>query len=457
MCYFRFAQAVLAGTTTLLLSGIAAAQVQTPNIVMIFTDDQGWNDVSCYGSEIPTPNIDSLAKEGLKFTQFYAASSICTPSRFGLFTGCYSVRSEDQLNGALMFLDDQDAVRGIDAKESTYVRLLKEAGYQTALVGKWHLGHGNRKFWPTEHGFDSFYGHTGGCIDFFTLDYGTHPDWYRDHKLVRPGTYATDAITDEAIGFLNKQSSDSPPFYLHIAYNAPHFGKVGDGATGKAINRMQPKEDDLARVDKSITNPDRRAFAAKVIGMDDSIGKLLRELKVQGLEKDTLVIFMTDHGGDPKYGGSNLPLRGGKATLFEGGIRVPCIIRWPGRVAANTTTDIVSCGVDCFPTLCAIAGINTSHMNLDGVNILPLLQESAEAEQANNARELFWYTGAHRVLDRSNWTALRSGDLKYVKPPGKTAMLFDLRQDPNESIDLATQRPHDLERLANRAQKILGQ
>lgn len=153
----------------------AVRAADRPNIVMIFTDDQGWNDVGCYGSEIPTPHIDSLARDGLKLTQFYAASSICTPSRFGLLTGRYPTHSLDHLVGALMFLDPRDAQRGLRAGETTYASLLQQAGYTTALIGKWHLGHGEGQFWPTHHGFDSFFGHTAGCVDFLVCITGLSP------------------------------------------------------------------------------------------------------------------------------------------------------------------------------------------------------------------------------------------------------------------------------------------
>ncbi|MCA9141066.1 MAG: sulfatase-like hydrolase/transferase, partial [Planctomycetales bacterium] len=287
-----------------------------PNILLIFSDDQGVADVGCYGSEIKTPHIDSLARDGIKLTQFYAASSICTPSRYGLLTGRFAQRSHDHLTSALMFLTESDAVRGIRADEQTFVSQLKSAGYQTHLVGKWHLGHGEGQFWPTEHGFDTFFGHTGGCVDFFTCHYANRPDWYRGRTLIKTEGYATDVITDEAEALIKGFSRDQPestsgkPWYLHVAYNAPHFGKAWDQENESPANVMQPKTDDLERV-SYIGDPLRRAFAAKVVGMDDGIGKLLDALETTGQTDKTLVIFMTDHGGDPNYGGSNLPLRGG--------------------------------------------------------------------------------------------------------------------------------------------------
>lgn len=434
-------------------------KAERPNILMIFTDDQGWNDVGCYGSEIPTPNIDSLAREGIKLNQFYAASSICTPSRFGLLTGRFPTRSHDQLLNALMFLTAEDLDRGIRPDETTYVQQLKESGYATALIGKWHLGHGDKKFWPTEYGFDSFFGHTGGCVDFFTLHYGTKPDWYRDDKLIyaevpNVETYATDVITEEALQFLQGHASDNRPFYLHVAFNAPHFGKEGDFDTGKTTNTMQPKPADLERVPKSVLDPLRRSFAAKVIGMDDAIGRLLQKLDDLRLRENTLVIFMTDHGGDPEYGGDNRPLRGGKATLFEGGLRVPCLVRWPGKIPKAIESDAVTCAIDIFPTLCSVAGISDrSSATVDGQNLWPILL----GQSAGKSRTLIWQTADHAELERKSWLALRAGDWKLVDTPTDAPMLFDLSSDPNEQHDLSETQPDQVRELVEVADKMIAE
>jgi arylsulfatase A-like enzyme len=415
-----------------------------PNIFVIFSDDQGVNDVGCYGSEIATPRIDNLAKEGIRFTQFYAASSICTPSRYGLLTGRYPHRSQDQLLSALMFMADEDLDRGIRAHEVTYAAKLQQAGYQTALVGKWHLGHGSKKFWPTNHGFDTFFGHTGGCVDFFTLNYGNLPDWYRGQSLVETDGYATDVITDDAIDVLRSASRTDQPLYLHVSYNAPHFGKGWNEAKAETENVMQPKPADLKRV-SHIDDPLRRSFAAKVVGMDASIGRLLDTIDELSMRKNTLVIFMTDHGGALDYGGSNLPLRAGKATLFEGGLRVPCIARWPGHIPVGVVSDEVSCAIDWFPTFGEIVGYETGA--IDGKSMLALLR----GESPSRHRTLVWRTGAHQLLGRESWQAVRDGDWKWVKPPGQDGMLFDLKSDPAEATDLASKNPDTARRLAKLA------
>jgi len=418
------------------------AEAASPNIVVIFTDDQGVNDVGCYGSEIATPHIDGLAQDGMRFTQFYAASSICTPSRYGLLTGRYPHRSQDQLLGALMFLADEDLSRGIQPGEETYVSRLANAGYRTALVGKWHLGHGKRKFWPTRHGFDSFFGHTGGCVDFFTLNYGNRPDWYRGESLVETDGYATDVITDEAIRLLRESSSDDKPLYLHISYNAPHFGKGWNETAGETENVMQPKPNDLKLV-SGIEDPLRRAFAAKVVGMDKSIGELLAAIDELKMREDTIVVFMTDHGGAPDYGGSNEPLRGGKATLFEGGIRVPCIVRWPGVIDAATVCDDVTSASEWSAIYGDIVGYDPAPT--DGISMLPSLR----GEEVDQSRTIVWKTGAHELLGRDSWFAVRQGDWKLVDPPDAEPMLFELKTDPNETRDVSGEHPQVLEKLKN--------
>ncbi len=433
-------------TLWFLLTGAVVASAETPNIVMIFSDDQGFHDVGCYGSEIETPHLDRLASQGMRFTQFYAASSICTPSRYGLLTGRYAHRSADRLTGALMFLAEEDKGRGLREGETTYVTRLREAGYRTALVGKWHLGHGEETFWPTRHGFDSFFGHTGGCVDFFTLDYGNRPDWYRGRQLVRPDGYATEVITNEAIEELARAKQDGRPFYLHVAYNAPHFGKGWDGVEEKTVNVMQPRPEDLKRV-AHLVDPLRRAFAAKVVGMDEGIGRLLDALALHGLDENTLVVFMTDHGGDPDYGGSNLPFRGGKATLYEGGIRVPCIVRWPGHVPPQSVCDDVACAVDWYATFGQVVGYGPDPS--DGQSIVDLLL----GKSAKSSRKLVWKTGAHEELGRQSWQAVRDGDWKWVKAPGRDSELFDLKRDPRETVDRSEESPEVARRLAALAEQ----
>lgn len=438
---------------TLLSSGmtLAVEESSRPNIILIFTDDQGFQDVGCYGSEIPTPAIDSLARDGLKFESWYVASSICTPSRFGLLTGRHPSRSRDRLLGALMFLGKRDADRGLRQGEVIFPARLRDAGYHTALVGKWHLGHGRKEFLPTRHGFHSFFGHTGGCVDFFTMRYGNRPDWYRGEQHVEVTGYATEVITDEAVRFLETRDGDQP-FFLKIAYNAPHFGKGWDAGNDRVVNLLQPHPDDLPRV-AAVKDYERRQFAAKVVSLDDGVGRVLKTLEKTGLAANTLVIFMTDHGGDPNFGGGNLPLRGSKATLFEGGIRVPCLMRWPGKIRAGTTTDAVTSALDIHPTLCRLAGIDLDGVSLDGRDLSSLLLRGEEPEGLTE-RELFWELGVQEELGRRAWLAVRHGRWKFLRSPSAGELLFDLEGDPAEAIDLSGRHPEIFERLKRRAHEL---
>jgi arylsulfatase A-like enzyme len=445
---FFLTSIVLTGLFCLLNLPLEAAPSK-PNVVIIFSDDQGMHDVGCYGSEIPTPNIDSLAKDGMKLDQFYAASAICTPSRFGLLTGRNPSRSQDRLLSALMFLAPEHKERGLKNHERTIASVLQESSYETALIGKWHLGHGHKSFFPHHHGFDFAYGHTAGCVDFFTMSYGNTPDWYRNGELLDVTGYATDDITDEAVRYIEDRSREKP-FFLFLPYNAPHFGKGWDDGKDVPINILQPHPRDLERV-SFIKDPTRRKFAAMVAALDDGVGRVLKALDDAGLRENTMVIFMTDHGGDPNYGGDNQPYRDGKATLFEGGIRVPCLVRWPGVVAPGSKSSEVTWAIDWFPTLAKLAGANVDDLPLDGMDLLPVLQ----GKSSKDSRELFWELGAHAELERGQWLGLRHGDWKYVLSPVDGEWLFDLGTDPYEQFNLAPQNKQQFVKMQQRA-KILS-
>ncbi len=428
--------------------GQQPAASQRPNILIIFTDDQGMHDVGCYGSEIPTPHIDSLARDGVKLTQFYAASAICTPSRFGLLTGRNPSRSHDRLLSALMFLSEDDRTRGIRADEITLATLLGQAGYDTALIGKWHLGHGQPQFSASQHGFEYSYGHTAGCIDYFNMSYGNQPDWYRNGIPLAESGYSTDLITDEAVNYLDSRGSERP-FFLFLPYNAPHFGKAWDDGQDQTVNILQPHPRDLHRV-RFITDPTRRKYAAQVLALDDGVGRVLEALDRNQLRPDTLVIFMTDHGGDPNYGGDNQPFRDGKATLFEGGLRVPCLVRWPEKIQPGLVSDQPTWALDWLPTLLRLAGAEVNSSEFDGRDIFPVLQ----GRSLEQPREFFWELGAHPQLERGNWLALRQGDWKYVADPQNKEWLFDLRADPAEQRDLGQLEAERLAILRGRAQQL---
>ena len=422
----RLLLTVLFGAFTLL-----ASAAPRPNVILIFSDDQGYNDVSCFGGEIPTPNIDSIARNGAKFTDFYVASPVCTPSRFSLLTGRYPNRSQDQLLGPLMFVEGPDLQRGIHKGETTLAEMLKGKGYRTALAGKWHLGHGEKHYLPTNHGFDTFLGHTGGCIDYFTMKYGNRPSWYRDTTFKEESGYATDIITEEAIRFIN--AGDQEPFFLYLAYNAPHFAKSWDDGNNQFLHLLQAKPEDIAAF-SHIQDWDRRVYAAMVKAMDDGIGRILGNLKERGIAENTLVIFICDNGADPKYGGSNLPLRGAKHTLWEGGIRVPAVMQWPGRIQPGVVIDQPASALDIVPTVTKFAKVDTSGLTLDGIDLAPALFRGRS-------------TPRYLYFNRGFDMALRFGRWKYIRDRASEPALFDLRRDPTEQNDLAAKRPEKLAEL----------
>ncbi|MFN7139107.1 MAG: sulfatase-like hydrolase/transferase [Limisphaerales bacterium] len=425
----------LAAFLILLVAGTIAIQAaekkDRPNIVLIFADDLGINDLSSYGSEIQTPHIDSIARNGIKLEQYYVASPICTPSRFGLLTGQFPNRSQDNLVGALMFLLERDDHKGIRQHETTIATVLQKNGYRTALIGKWHLGHNDEDTLPRQHGFDYTYGSHGGCVDYFTMKYGHKPDWFRNAKPLVEKGYATDLISDDAVRYLKNQKKDQP-FFLFLSYTAPHYGKGWNEETKELSNILQAKPKDRKRF-KHITDTNRLEYAAMVAAMDDGVGRVLETLRKQKLEKNTLVIFTSDNGGDPRYGGSNEPFRGRKAQLFEGGIRVPCVMQWPAKIKPGTVTSQPVTALDFFPTFCEITGSSTEGRPLDGESITALLTEGEKFE-----RDLFWML--------PNFHAFRRGDWKYVRT-AKEDFLFNLADDPHESKNLAEQKPALLKEL----------
>jgi arylsulfatase A len=389
-----------------------------PNVLLILTDDHGYGDLSLHGNpHLRTPNLDRLARQGLEFTRFYV-SPVCAPTRASLLTGRYNLRC-----GVWGVTHGKETMR---PEETTLAQTLRQAGYRTALIGKWHLGSAKPEFLPNRHGFDHYDGFLHGCIDYFDFTYGGMPSWFRNEKpFTPPRGYTTNYLTDQAIAWLRRNQPN--PFFLYLPYNAPHYGKGAyDPKTGKASNVLQAPEEYLRRF-AHIQDEKRRVYAAMVAALDDNIGRLLQSLRELRLEENTLVVFISDNGGATGFGGVNTPLRGHKSQLFEGGIRVPAVMQWKGRIAPGRRLRQPAGSVDLFPTFCALAGISPP-ANLDGRDLRPVLFENRAFE-----RDLFWRT------ERDE--AYLLGDRKYIRAGDGQEFLFDLARDPRETDNLIGDAP----------------
>jgi arylsulfatase A-like enzyme len=441
-------------------------QTTLPNIVLIFTDDQGYGDVGCYGaSGYQTPNIDNLASQGMKFTHFYSAQPVCSASRAGLLTGCYPNRIG--VSGALFPYHDI----GINDSEQTIAEMLKEKGYKTAIFGKWHLGH-HEQFLPLQHGFDEYAGvpYSNDMwpinLDGTRAQPGEGRGDYPDLPLVAGNETVeyittfegqdklTTLYTEKAIDFINRNSEH--PFFLYVPHTMPH---VPLGVSNKFRGKSE-----------------QGFYGDVMMEIDWSVGEIRKAVKDNGLEENTIFIFTTDNGPWLNYGnhaGSSGGLREGKTTSWEGGQRVPCIISWPASIPTGTVCNKVASAIDFLPTIAAIVGGELSGNSIDGVNILELWKGNTEA----NPREEFYY-----YYGRNNLNAVRKGNWKLVLPhtyqsyeaalPGNdghggrriniqvdSIELYNLMRDPGERYDVKDLYPEMVDALlatAENARAELG-
>ena len=416
------------------MAGAAAAR---PNIVLILADDMGWGDVGMNGCpDAATPHIDSIARQGVRLTQFYANAPECTPTRCALLTGRYQhrvgglecaigVNNLGRYDEAEWLQKQGDL--GLPSSEVTLGRLLREGGYDTACFGKWHLGY-MPKHGPMRHGFDSYFGILGGNSDYFTHEEmgegAGKSQLYEGDRPVRRKGYLTDLFTEAAVEWLGRRNAGKP-FFLYLPYTAPH-SPIQDPDAGDGPARHRERH--------------RPTFVKMVERLDACVGRVLGQLDKMGAAGNTLVFFLSDNGGDPN--GRNAPYRGLKSSVFEGGIRVPCAVRWPGRIAAGGTVGQVSLTMDLLPTILAAAGVRApAGRRLDGADLLPFLRDGKAAE----VRTVFWRykRGAARRK------AVREGNWKYVDDSGKQ-YLFDLGADELERRDLLAERPEVAARLRER-------
>lgn len=397
--------AALAGCTR---TSLLESRLRRPNLLYIMSDDLGYADLGFMGrSDYTTPVLDNFALEGVRLTQAYCAAPVCTPTRVALNTGRYPARVRAGLFEPLTTSAD-----GLLPTPKTLGGLIRDAGYETALIGKWHLGL-LPEYHPLRHGYDEFYGFLGAAADYSShIDTETHKSEFQDgDKPVKIDGYLTDLFTDRAIQFVTK--ARNRPFFLNLEYNAPHWPWQGPGDP--------PYPDSI----ESSKGGSPQVYARMVQRMDEGIGKLLAALRNAGLERDTLVIFQSDNGGE-RYSQMG-PLSHGKMTLYEGGIRTPAVARWPGVIRPNTTTDQVSMTFDWTATMVKLAGGKEDRAApFDGIDLMPALRGAAPV-----SRDLFW-----RIFQRRKQKAMRSGDWKYLAGP-EGEFLFDLSQDIGEKHNLS--------------------
>jgi arylsulfatase A-like enzyme len=398
-------------------SSFPATGQSKPNVIIIFTDDAGYSDFGFQGSDTHrTPRIDSLAANGITFTNGYVSASVCSPSRAGLLTGRYQQRFGHEYNlPGMADPEVTEEMRGMPVTELTIAALLKKAGYKTGMVGKWHLGD-MPQFHPTERGFDEFFGMRGGGSSYHPGTAKAIESSYKEVNYVEL-PYLTDAFGDEACGFIERHRES--PFFLYLSFNAPH-------------TPMHARPDYLEEALERFQTEKRAINAAMTRSIDENVGKVLDLLDEHGLTENTLIFFLNDNGGAMPYNASlNDPLRGTKGTCLEGGNRVPFCVQWPARYPKGTTYDEPVISLDILPTALAAAGGSLpADRTYDGTDLTPFLTES---EEGIPHQILFW---------KLNWgAAVRKGDWKLVRTPADEYWLFNLDEDRGEREDRLEELP----------------
>ena len=406
----------------LVMSGVIGCgqklrQGERPNVIFILADDLGYADLGAYGAtDIRTPNLDRLRREGVKFTDFHSNGPVCTPTRCALMTGRYQQR----IGGLEWAIHPSVRKMGLPDREKTIADMLREVGYATAMSGKWHLGY-DKKFRPMQHGFDRYFGLLSGNHDYFThRENNAQPDlWLMDRPVEMEG-YSTHLITQHALQFMEEMKER--PFFLYVAYNAPHFPYQGPTDRGMKFEKAGEWSQ----------KGSRKTYAEMVEEMDNGIGQILRALDRDGLTSNTLVVFASDNGGITYS--NNGPLAKKKGDLWEGGIRVPCIARLPGVIPAGSETKQVGITMDWTATIAALAGAAAPRDRpFDGMDLMPILAgKSPEVE-----RTLFW----RRTDPKETKThlAVRDGNWKYIRTiENDQQFLYDLGADIGEKKNLAT-------------------
>ncbi len=427
--------------------GTVAAAERQPNVIVILTDDQGSVDVGCYGADdLQTPSIDALAARGVRFTQFYAAAPVCSPSRAGLLTGRYPVRAGIPGNAGAPPAESVHALTEVEgaagelwASQITMAEVFQAAGYATAHIGKWHL-HSHAGARPLDQGFDVSFGHMGGCIDNFSHVFywngpNRHDLWRNNTRVREAGTFFPDLMVREATAFM--KDCGEKPFFIYFAMNCPHYPYQGEAAWLETY--------------ADLPYP-RNLYAAFLSSQDARIGAVMASLEQLGIEDDTIVVFQSDHGHSTEErahggGGSAGPYRGAKFSLFEGGIRVPAMISWPGHLPEGAVRDQVAHGCDWLPTIVELCGVTPLGHDIDGESLVPVLRDAAEPSPHD---VLHWTIG-------KSW-AVRKGPWKLQSQPNDTAnraplgdgdalFLSNLDRDVSEMENAAVAHPDIVKQL----------
>ncbi|QDS92030.1 Arylsulfatase [Roseimaritima multifibrata] len=460
----------------LLASSGRAESSERPNVLLIVSDDQGYNDLGLLGNGILTPNLDRIANEGTRLTQFYVAWPACTPSRASLLTGRYPQRNgiydmirNEAPDYGYRYTPEEYAVSfecigGMDEREKMIPEVLKPGNYVSGIFGKWDLGT-LRRYLPTSRGFDDFYGFTNTGIDYFTHERYGVPSMVRNLEptTADKGIYCTDLFYREAARFLHQnggeESEEKQPFFLYLPFNAPHNSSSLDPLIRSSVQAPQAFKDMYPAVESEtriatkhryapgakVTTPAarQRDYRAAVTCMDDAIGKLLEQLEQEGRLDNTIILFFSDNGGSG--GADNSPLRGRKAQVWEGGIRVPCLIRWPaGGIPAGAVNDAFLTSLDILPSLASACQTPLpADTKLDGYDWWATLR----GEQPSPRTEMFW--------KRRNLQAARVGNWKWTDMGTGNEGLYDLSKDPGERKDLSKQHPNVLKKVKGRYQDWL--
>ena len=409
-----------------------------PNILFILADDLGYGDLSCYGRpDYQTPVLDRLASQGVRLMNAYSAAPVCTPTRCAFITGRYPARTKVGLEEPLTERNDlgeRVLTAGLPPNHPTIASLLKQNGYDTALIGKWHLGY-LPNFGPIQSGFDEFFGIMSGAVDFFThKDMAGNPDFYEGKVPVERIGYLTHMLTQRAVEYISRRRKGNTdrPFYLSLHYTAPHW--PWEGPTDEHVSRSLG-----VGYDAFVSGGSLKTYAAMMKSLDDGIGEVLKALATSGLAENTLVIFTSDNGGERfSY---NWPFSGQKFSLWEGGIRVPAIVRWPGVVQPGVVSKQAAITMDWTATILAATQTKAdAAYPLDGIDILPLIR----ARHSTSNRTFFWRNSNQSAALKGNWKYLHDGTDEY---------LFDLSVDQRERADFRQKRPELFEELKNEFQR----